>query len=55
MRKRSLLLGDSVFKWNIYFQVDSHLEGCEGRVLSDFEGCEMRKRSLVRTVREKFS
>jgi hypothetical protein len=51
MRKRSLLLGDSISKWNIYVEVDSHLEGCEGRVLSDFEGCEMRKRSFVRIVR----
>jgi len=32
MRKRSLLLGDSISKWNIDFQVDSHSEGCEGRV-----------------------
>jgi hypothetical protein len=47
MRKRSLLLGDSISKWNIDFQVDSHLQGCEGRVLSDCEGCEMRKRSLL--------
>jgi len=43
MRKRSLLFGDSVFKWNIDFQVDSHLEGCEGRVLSDCEGREKEK------------
>ena len=32
MRKRSLLLGDSIFKWNIDLQVESHSEGCEGRV-----------------------
>ena len=41
MRKRSLLIGDSISKLNLIRKA----------VKAECEGCEMRKRSLVRTVR----
>jgi len=41
MRKRSLLIGDSISKLTLIRKA----------VKAECEGCEMRKRSLVRTVR----